>query len=83
MRSKKSKKIKILSAATAFFLSFLTGAEAASFRGTNVSVDSRELEPFSIEDKKKGEDEKFYFFREGDTAMDINEDGDPNLNFRF
>lgn len=49
-----------------FFFSFLTGADAVTSRGTNISVDSGDLEPFS-----------------GDTAMDINENGDPNLNFRF
>ena len=83
MESKRNKKIRVLSAAAAILFSFVTGAQAAPSRGTNVSVDSRELEPFSIKDQEKDKDEKFYFFREGDTAMDINENGDPNMNFRF
>ena len=56
---------------------------AAAPKGTNVSLDSREFEPYSIDEKLDVKDKSPAFYRQGEAAIDIDEDGDPNLNMRF
>jgi hypothetical protein len=63
-----------------------TGAVAAnSRRSTDIQVTSSDRNLFS--DDKKERPDRFTFFRRDDTgnpvAMDINEEGEPNLNMRF
>jgi hypothetical protein len=46
-------------------------------------VDSRELEAYSLDEKLGVKDERLTFYRDGEAAIDVNEDGEPNLNMRF
>lgn len=59
-------------------------APAPRRSNTNITVDSSELNPFIVneEDRRKKED-RLVFYRDEAVNVDINDDGDPNLNMQF
>lgn len=65
-------------------LAFLPLARAGTFsKNTNVQVDSRDLEPFSLDDRLGRHEEKFHFYKDNDKMVGFNDDGDPNVSMRF
>ena len=60
----------------------LGGATEAS-KGTNVQIDSSELEPFSLDKKTEPKEKKPVFYKDDKVALDLNENSEPNLNMRF
>jgi hypothetical protein len=65
----------------AVFLLASAPAWAAS-KGTNVQVDSGDLEPFSL-NRKTDPDDRFKFYEKDSTSVGFNENGDPSLNLLF
>ena len=61
----------------------LTAASSAHARGTDIKVDSAELDSFSIDDRLKVKDEKLRFYKDENVSVDVNDDGAPNMNMRF
>ncbi|GEM_PF-6086387 len=59
------------------------GERLSAGRGTNLSVDSGDIEDFLLKDKTKDKDDRLVFYRNKDMAVDINDTGDPNMNLRF
>lgn len=52
-------------------------------KGTHVTVESSELQPLSINEKTEPKDKRVVFYSDKDSSVDINENGEPNLNMRF
>jgi hypothetical protein len=57
-------------------------------RNTNISVDSSELDATDLDARLNAKmnlskDEKFGIYMNDSTALDFNEDGDPNLRMRY
>ena len=55
----------------------------AERKSTNVKVDSSDLEPFSINEKTEPKEKRVTFYSDQNSAVDVNENGEPNLNMRF
>ncbi len=65
-------------------LAFLPLAHGGTFsKNTNVQVDSRDLEPFSLDDRLGQREEKFHFYKDNDKTVGFNDDGEPNVSMRF
>ena len=63
-------------------------AMAAPGRNTNIQVDSSELGDTDLDARLNShmgysKEEKFGIFMNESTALDFNEDGDPNLRMRY
>ena len=56
---------------------------SAPHKSTNVTVESSKLEPFSIDEKTEPENKRATFYSDQNSSVDINENGEPNLNMRF
>jgi len=52
-------------------------------KSTNVTIDSAQLEPFSINEKTEPKDKRAVFYSDQNSSVDINDNGEPNLNTRF
>ena len=54
-------------------------------KGPNTTIDTAELGAISINDRTKvrDEEERAVFYRDGDAAIGINGDGDPNVGMKF
>ncbi len=52
----------------------------AATGGTNITVES---EPLSLNDRPAEKEKPLSFYRDGDTEIGINENGDPNLSMRY
>ena len=54
---------------------------------TNIQINSSDLEPFSLDDKlnrmRHSKEEKAVIYKEGDSIIGFNEDGDPALTANF
>lgn len=59
-----------------------TKATVTTGRSTNMKVESSELEPFDL-NKKTGDDDRVKFYKDENTAVGFNEDGDPSVATRF
>ena len=59
-----------------------TSPSSAAGRGTNITVDSSDREPFSL-NKKTETDEKPVFYKDENITMGFNEDAEPNISSRF
>ena len=72
---------------SSLFLIFLTSAAgfAEGLRNTNISVDSSEIGPISINEKIKTKQDKGKQSLQLDenVALGFNDDGDPNVGMRF
>lgn len=55
----------------------------AGSRSTDVKVESQGLDQAFMDQKLNPPEERFAFYRDNEKSVDINEDGDPNMNFRF
>ncbi len=51
-------------------------------KGPNFTVDSSDLEPFDL-NKKTDPDEKPIFYKDGNTTVGFNDEGEPNVGMRF
>ena len=56
---------------------------ASPHKSTHVTVESSELQPFSINDKTEPKDKRTVFYSDQNSSVDVNENGEPNLNMRF
>ena len=56
--------------------------QAAEHSSTNITVDSNDLEPFSL-NKKTEPDEKPIFYQDQNMTVGINDDAEPNVSSRF
>ena len=54
-----------------------------SHKSTNVIVSSSDLEPFSLNEKTESKEKRLSFYSDDKANIDINENGDPNLNMHF
>ena len=72
-------------AGVCFFNAASKAAEpsASSRKSTNVTVDSSKLEPLSIDEKTQPKNKRPTFYADQNSSVDINENGEPNLNMRF
>ena len=52
-------------------------------KNINVTVESSQLEPFSIDEKTEPKEKRAVFYSDQNSSVDINENGEPNLNMRF
>ena len=55
----------------------------SSHKSTNITVSSSDLEPFSLNKKTESEEKRPTFYSDDKANIDINENGDPNLNMHF
>ena len=60
-----------------------TAGQKAGPRRTNVTIDTNELGPISLNEKTEAKEEKPVIFRDGDVSFDFNENAEPNINKRF
>ena len=58
-------------------------SSAVSHKGPHVTVDSTELEPFSLNEKTEPKNERAVFYSDEKASVDINDEGEPNLNMHF
>ena len=67
--------------------SFVHAAEMSngsfSHKNTRLTVASSDLEPFSLNEKTEPKNKRAVFYSDQNSSVDINEDGEPNLNMRF
>ncbi len=87
-RSRKAGGILILSAGIFSFAFCETrqalASEASSTqKGPNVKIDTADLGLISLNEKTEPKEKRPVFYADGNTSLDINEDGDPNINMRF
>ena len=75
------KKILTILLFVALFNGSMAWAEGG--RNTNISVDSSELGPVSINDKVKTKQDRQSLQIDEDVSLGFNEDGDPNVGMRF
>ena len=86
-RAKKSMLVLAIFAAAHIFLQAQT-TMAAPGRNTDIRVESSELGETDLDARLNShmgysKDEKFGIFMNDSTALDFNEDGDPNLRMRY
>ena len=63
------------------FLLFGFSSAWAAPKGTNISVDSSQLEPFGP--SKNDKEGRLTFYRDENVAVDVNDDAEPNMNMQF
>lgn len=63
-------------------LGFIWAQRSASARPENIVVDTKELGPINLNEKAEPK-ERVVFYEEGNTAVSINDDGDPNVGMKF
>ena len=56
---------------------------AISRKGPNVRIDSSELEPFSLNEKTEPREKPAVFYSDQNSSVELNDDGEANLNTRF
>lgn len=61
----------------------LGAAEATAKDRLHVAVESQPLDELMANDRTTTPEEPFAFFRDKDTSIGLNEDGDPNMSVRF
>lgn len=61
----------------------MLATEAPAKKGPNFQISSDDPEVARLRDPLNPEEERFSFYKEGNTSLEINEDGDPNLSTRF
>lgn len=61
----------------------VAAARNAQARSTDVVIDTNDSGPISLNDKVNADNERVVFYQEGNTAVSINEDGDPNVGMKF
>ncbi len=52
-------------------------------KSTNMTVESSQLEPFSIDKKSEPKYKPDDTYSSQNAGIDVNENGEPNLNMRF
>lgn len=77
------KKRIILSSLFLVAVGFVLSKALAHARSTDVTVDTSELGPISLNEKTNMPEEKPIFYKDENTVVGINEDGDPSLGTRF
>ena len=75
--------LALLPAAQLFLHPGVLAAEAG--RNTNIRVDSSELEQRDLDSylRVNADEDKFGIYMNDSTALDFNEDGDPNLRMKY
>jgi len=58
-------------------------AESAPARNTNIKVESGDFDDLLLNEKLDSPEERFGLPVDESTAIEINEDGDPNLSMKF
>ena len=58
-----------------------SAASAEEGRGTDIVVTSHEVSLDDATSRRK--DERFTFYKDDQVAVDLNENGDPNMNMQF
>jgi hypothetical protein len=61
---------------------FIWAQRTACARPENIVVDTKELGPINLNEKAEAK-ERVVFYEEGNTAVSINDDGDPNVGMKF
>ncbi len=56
---------------------------AAVHKNLKITVDSTQLDEKSLDEKTEPKDKRVVFYSDKDSSVDINENGEPNLNMRF
>ena len=75
---------KILMALALVPLSFVPlPALHAGAHNTDVQLESSDMNEALLNKKLNPPEEEFSFYKEGETSLGINEDGDPNMKVRF
>jgi len=59
------------------------GSDSIAHRGTNVQVDSRDLEPFLVKEKTEPKEKNLTFFSNDTSSVGFNDEGEPNLSTHF
>jgi len=61
------------------------GSEPATtgHRGTNVTIDTNELGPISLNEKTEAKEKNPVIFKDDNVSFDFNENSEPNINTRF
>ncbi|OIO36998.1 MAG: hypothetical protein AUJ72_05420 [Candidatus Omnitrophica bacterium CG1_02_46_14] len=59
------------------------GSTSASRKGPNITVESVPMESSFINDKTESGNKRPTFYSDQNSSVDINENGEPNLNMRF
>ena len=55
----------------------------ANRRGTNVTIDTNDLGPISLNEKTEAKEKKPVIFKDDNIALDFNDNSEPNINTRF
>lgn len=66
-----------------FFTITLSVGFKAEARNVNVRMESEERKDLSFINEEKKREERVTFFKDDNAAIDINSEGEPNLNMRF
>lgn len=67
-----------------FASSAVCAAEATAHRGTNFTIDTVESGPISLNEKSEpGGEKPPIFYKDHDSTVGFNEDGEPNVGTRF
>ncbi len=61
------------------------GSESAAsgHRGTNITIDTNDLDPISLNEKTEAKEKKPVIYQDGRMSFDFNENSEPNINTRF
>jgi|GEM_PF-3586973 len=61
------------------------GSELATAgrRGTNITIDTNDLGPISLNEKTEAKEKKPVIFKDDNVSFDFNDSLEPNINTRF
>ena len=62
---------------------FTSSGRADAAKGPHVTVNSADLEPFSLDKKTEPREKKPVLYHDDNVALDFNDNSEPNLNMRF
>ena len=52
-------------------------------KNIHVTVESSQLSPFSINEKTEPKEKRLVFYSDQNSSVDVNDNGEPNVNMRF
>lgn len=55
----------------------------AGHRGTNVTIDTNDLGPISLNEKTEAKEKKPVIFKDDNVSFDFSDNSEPNINTRF
>lgn len=72
-----------LAITAAGFVLTISAYGSEGHRGTNITIDTNELGPISLNEKTGVKEKKPVIYQDDRVSFDFNENSEPNINTRF